>query len=210
MSAVNLEGQPDDDGRRAFLERVRRRQVPENEVPGVATGPLMLARTGDVALQLRPLEVFSTGVRLELVLLLRRSDVPWPERDAFQQFDSQLFVGVELPGGRKVMPAFPMPWDPRPESDNPALVANGGGGGGRRMALTWFLTPLPEPGDLVVVAAVPGAGLPEARVAVPAAALAEARAEVIELWPWEDEADRLPAPPVPRPPAPEGGWFAET
>ena len=208
VRAVNLEGRPDDEGR-AFRERVRRRQVPENEIPGIATGPMVLGRTDDVALHLGPLEVFSSGVRLELVLLLRRSDVPWAEHDPFQQFNTQLFIGVQLPDGRKVVPAFPNPWDPRPESDDPALVADGGGGGGRRAALTWFLTPLPEPGDLVVVAAVPGAGLPEARVVVPAAALDDARASVVELWPWQEDTGWLPPPPPARPPAPEGGWFAD-
>ena len=55
MRIVNapLSGSPDDAERRAFAERLRRRQVPENEVPGLAAGPQLLGRTDDVALHLR-------------------------------------------------------------------------------------------------------------------------------------------------------------
>ena len=187
-----------------WVDRVRRRQVPENEVPGVASAPQVLARNGDAALWLGPVEVFSTGVRLSVHLLLRRSDVA-PDTTAWGGMREVLF-GVELRGGQRVVA------DDRPaawlnDDDGPLLVHNGGGGGGRTFAYTWYLAPLPEPGDLVVVAAFPDGGLPEGRAVVAATDLAAGRAAVVVLWPWERDADVPPQRPR-RPTPPDGGWFA--
>jgi hypothetical protein len=208
--SFGLGGAPDDEERRRFNELIRRQQIPENEVPGVATGAQLLSGTGDAALHLGPIEVFSTGVRLPLVVLLRRSDVLGAAgHDAFQQIQEGLFLGVQLPDGRKVADSVPRWMHPGDRADDePMLFANGGGGGARTFTFDWFLAPVPDPGDLLVVAALPGAGLPEGRAVVPAAAMAAARAAVVEVWPWEE--DVQPAQPRrERPPAPEGGWFAD-
>ncbi len=190
-----------------WIQRARRMNVPENEVPGVASAAQVLARNGDAAVWLGPVEVFGGGVRLSVQLLLRRSDAV-PD-DAANPWGGmrQVLVGVELPDGQRVVAADgPGAW--LDHGDGPMLVHNGGGGGGRTFAYTWYLSPLPEPGDLVVVAAFPAGGLTEGRAVVPAADLAAARAAVVTLWPWEPDA-QTPPPRPGRPKAPEGGWFAE-
>jgi len=203
-------GAPDDEERRRFVELMRRQQIPENEVPGLATGAQLLSGTGDAALHLGPIEVFSTGVRLPVVVLLRRSDaLEAMGHDAFQRFQEGLFLGVQLPDGRKVADSRQW-WMPPGDGaeGEPMLIHNSGGGGARKFQFDWFLTPVPDPGDLLVVAAMPGVGLPEGRAVVTAAAMAAARAAVVELWPWEE--DVQPAQPQrERPSPPEGGWFAD-
>ena len=190
-----------------WIEQARRRNVPENEVPGIASATQVLAHNGDAALWLGPVEVFGGGIRLSVQLLLRRSDVV-PD-DAANPWGGmrEVLVGVQLPGGQRLVAGNdPAAW--LDHADGPTLVHNGGGGGGRTFAYTWYLTPLPEPGDLVVVAAFPAGGLAEGRVVIPAADLGAARAAVVTLWPWEPDAQIQPPRPS-RPKVPEGGWFAE-
>jgi hypothetical protein len=191
-----------------WIERARRMNVPENEVPGIASPAQVLARNGDAALWLEPVAVFSGGIRLSVQLLLRRSDAV-PDDDGANPWGGmrQVLLGVELPGGRRLVAEDdPARW--LDDGDAPMLVHNGGGGGGRTFASTWYLSPLPEPGDLVAGAAFPAGRRTEGRVVLPAADLAAARAAVVRLWPWERDVDR-PPPSRSRPKAPEGGWFAE-
>ncbi len=183
----------------------RAHQVPDNEVPGVAASSQVMTATGDAAVVLGEVEVYSTGVRFTVATLLRRADVAWDPATEWDRFED-LLLGVQLPDGRRIVGeprhgGFPA------GGGHYALVAQGGGGG-RRADGRWMLTPLPPPGDLVVLVAHPTAGLEEARVVVPAAAMAAAREAVVTLWPWEPDAE--PAGWAPRQrPVPEGGWFAQ-
>ena len=188
-----------------WAERARRMNVPENELPGIATAPQVLARTGDAALWLGPAEVFTTGIRLSVHLLLRRSDVATARSEPWSGMREAL-LGVQLADGRRIVGDSQLGGWPGAD-DGPALIRNGGGGGGRTYSYQWYLTPLPA-GDLVVVVSLPDAGLTEGRATIPAAGLAAAHAAVVTLWPWERDVDP-PQPPRWQPEPPEGGWFAE-
>ncbi len=184
----------------------RAHQVPDNEVPGVAASSQVMTATGDAAVVLGEVEVYSTGVRFTVATLLRRADVAWDPATEWDRFED-LLLGVELPDGRRIV-GESRHGGFKAGDDRYALVQQGGSGGGRRADHRWLLTPLPPPGDLVVLVAHPTAGLEEARVVVPAAAMAAAREAVVTLWPWEPDAELAGWAPRQRP-VPEGGWFAQ-
>lgn len=179
---------------------------PDNEVPGVLGVGQAVTRTADAALLLLALRVYSTGVVLDLAL--RRRVEPDPSAERYQPTDHGLLVGVELADGRVATSVGTSALGLRePEdADVPALSTLGGGGGGRSYELSYWLTPAPPPGDLVVLAVGEPLGLPEGRVVVPAAALAEARERGERLWPREPERQWAPQD-LPRPQVPPGGWF---
>ena len=73
--------------------------------------------------------------------------------------------------------------------------------------MSYWLTPVPPPGDLIVVVASVPLNLPEGRVVVPAHALAEAADRRRTLWPREPDRPHGRGT-EPRPEVPSGGWFA--
>lgn len=179
---------------------------PDNEVPGVLGLGQVLTRTADAALLLLALSVYSTGAVLDLALLRRVEADPMAER--YQPMDHGVLVGIEMADGRvatSIGTSAPGLRDPV-DAQVPALNALGGGGGGRSYELSYWLTPAPPPGDLVVLAVGEPLGLPEGRVVVPASALAGARGRCERLWPREPERQWSPQD-VPRPHVPRGGWF---
>lgn len=179
---------------------------PDNEVPGVLGLGQVLTRTADAALLLLALSVYSTGAVLDLALFRRVEADPMAER--YQPMDHGVLVGIEMADGRvatSIGTSAPGLRDPV-DAQVPALNALGGGGGGRSYELSYWLTPAPPPGDLVVLAVGEPLGLPEGRVVVPASALAEARERCERLWPREPERQWSPQD-VPRPHVPRGGWF---
>lgn len=89
----------------------------------------------------------------------------------------------------------------------PLLQPRGGGGGDREYEMSYWLTPLAPPGDLIVVVASVPLGLPEGRVVVPARALGEAADRRGALWPREPDRQHGRGA-EPRPQVPSGGWFA--
>lgn len=179
---------------------------PDNEVPGVLGLGQVLTRTADAALLLLALSVYSTGAVLDLALFRRVEADPMAER--YQPMDHGVLVGIEMADGRvatSIGTSAPGLRDPV-DAQVPALNALGGGGGGRSYELSYWLTPAPPPGDLVVLAVGEPLGLPEGRVVVPASALAGARERCERLWPREPERQWSPQD-VPRPHVPRGGWF---
>ena len=74
--------------------------------------------------------------------------------------------------------------------------------------MRYWLTPLPPPGDLVVVCAWPARGLVETQTVIAADLIAAGADRIVELWPWEPPADHEPPPPSRGPDLPAGSWFA--
>ncbi|NYI59038.1 hypothetical protein [Cellulomonas soli] len=185
-----------------------RYQPPENEVGAEIGGVHVLSRTEDVALVLAGARVHSTGIELELELRLRVAGHDGTRHRDFWEAVEQTWVGVALADGTRVVARPARSFGRRPGEATYVLSQSGGGGGGRSYRQTFWLSPAPPAGDLVVVVANPELGLPEGRHTLPTAALAEAAATALVLWPWE------PDPPVDpddagRPSPPPSGWFAE-
>jgi hypothetical protein len=190
-------------------EAWRRRMPPDNEVCGTVAVDAVVTRNDDVAVTLRFLLVHSNGVVVSLVLQRRFDPDPAMRHETFHTIDADVLIGVELSdgstatsaGGRPLLDADPT------DAQAPLLQPHGGGGGDREYEMSYWLTPLPPPGDLVVLVASVPLGLPEGRVVVPANALAEAADRRRTLWPREP--DRPYEPGIGRrPEVPGGGWFA--
>ena len=127
--------------------------VPDNEVAG--TVDRVVTRNDDSAVTLRSIRPYSSGIVLGLVLH-RRSE---PDLKAgtlpFRLVDEEVLLGVELSHGTTATSASgPLVWDPEPtDARTPFLCRVSGGGGGREHKMACLLTPLPAPGELVVVPA---------------------------------------------------------
>ncbi|MDI2035867.1 hypothetical protein [Paenarthrobacter nitroguajacolicus] len=168
---------------------------PSDELPGiVAVGDFVL-RGPNAVVALKMVEVFSTGCLLDLVWSVRRSDESDQEwRDVmertFQRPDRPgIMIGAALPDGRKAFSgrSAPSPFDDPDAVTGPVLVHRGGGGGsaGDEQAegsARYWLWPLPEGGDLQLVAKWDDLGLPEGTVVIPGEPLARARSEVRGYW----------------------------
>lgn len=176
---------------------------PANELPGcVANGPVLL-RTADAALSLSMLRTYSTGLEIELELRLRPSAPGLPDERDLWDTVAQLRLGVEIADGTRVV---------RDAQADPAragigLASVAGSGAGNAYRLSFWLSQVPPPGDLLLVTAHPLFGPVEGQHLVPAAALAAASDRIVELWPWEPERDE-PVRRQPEPPPLPGGWFA--
>lgn len=192
------------------LERWRRSQPPENEVPVALPVSVVLARTEEIALALAGARAFSTGVQVELTARTRREPAALGSvLDGVHRGGSSggLLVGVEFADGRAATTAAPDPYDPRRlQGDrDPVLVDHGGSAGGRTADVGLWLSPLPPAGPLTVVVLWADAGIPETRTVLDGGEFARAGAAAEVLWPVEPD----PAVPglAPAPEVPPGSWF---
>lgn len=195
----------DETGSQAWQLRV----PPDNEVGGTVAVDVVVTRNDDVAVALRFVRVHSNGVVISLTLQRRSDQDPALRREPFHGMDADVLIGVELSDGSVATSAGVQPFldaDPS-EPQVPLLQPRGGGGGDREYEMTYWLTPLPPPGDLVVVAASVPLDLPEGRAVVPARAVAEAAGRRRTLWPREPDRPYEPGNGL-RPEVPAGGWFA--
>ena len=151
------------------------------------------------------LQVFSTGVSLELAVRVRRGTLPM--RDLHEALWSRggrespaLLIGVELPDGRRANNLGRM----APADE---LVFTQGGGSGNELSVDqgWWLSPLPPEGPLRFVVSCAALGIEETSTVLDGAAIQQAAADVVTLWPWSPpEPDSGPPPPD----IPENSWFA--
>lgn len=178
--------------------------APTNEVPGTVAGSPVLLRTDDAAVSLMTVRTYSTGVQIELELRLRPSAPGWPDGRDLWQAMQQLRVGVELADGTRLVNDH----GSSVSATGPRLSSAGGSGSENSCRNEFWLAPMPQPGDLLVVVSHPLLDPHEGRRLIPAAALAAATSQIIELWPWEPEPTR-PGD-LPSPPPPPGSWFAQT
>lgn len=200
---------------------IARNRPPENEVPGSLALDRVIGRTEGLAVVLAGGRLYSGGVDLDVLLLQNHAD---DGRDADQALHEQAFadeassasgtallLGVEYPDGRTVtnLRGGRFTFSDGAGDDQELCLMSGGGGGGRgHVQLSFWLTPQPPAGDLLVVCAWPHRGIGETRTVVTDAELARARGHISELWPWEPK----PKPAQRQPPAPPvlpAGWFAE-
>lgn len=192
---------------------------PDNELPGALAFDRILGRTDRVAVVLVGGLLFFTGVQFQVSVLARKLADDQEDALLEQAFADQasaasgtaLLLGVEYADGRTTTNlrfgryAFA---DLADDDDRLCLNSAGGGGNHASVAMGFWLTPQPPPGDLLVVCAWPHRGIPETRTVVTAAELDAARSHVSELWPWEPDPEPAQAP-QPSPPVLPPGWFTE-
>ncbi|RYV49370.1 hypothetical protein [Pengzhenrongella frigida] len=144
------------------------------------------------------------------LVLQRRSDLdPAARHEPFHSIDADVPIGIELSDGSVATSSYGRSFLNAESTDlaGPLLQPQGGGGGDREYEMSYWLTPLPPPGDLVVMVASVPLDLPEGSVVVPAHALAEAADRHRTLWPREPDRPHGPRAER-RPEVPSGGWFA--
>lgn len=193
----------------------RRRQVPDNEVPGCVAFEAVLASNADMVVFVSGLTVFRHGIEFTVEIRLR----PGRERGENEgrlvgdlhspdSGGNSLLLGVEFADGRRCSNAWSRRHTMRSPlaEDQPQLWPGGGGGSSRSASASWFLSPLPPPEGFRIVCAWPARNLPETITEVAGAPVQEAALRVRELWPWQPEVhEQEPTPPV----LPPDGWFAQ-
>lgn len=197
----------DDEHEQDLHDWHRRHQPPTNEVPVVVPLEVALVRTPDVAVSVVGAEVFTTGMELEVRMVLRPGaglDLLPLHQGAHGRSAPERF-GVEFADGRRASTL--LDWRGTDDVGEPVLDQRGGGGGGTQWSQRYWICPVPPAGPLTVVYACPALGLDEVQAVVEATPLAEAVARVEQLWPWEPEQHHDPIPPT-LPVLPEGSWFA--
>ncbi|HEY3923562.1 MAG TPA: hypothetical protein VGL75_03310 [Acidothermaceae bacterium] len=197
----------------------RRMGPPDNELPGTISFHAVLGRTDELAIALVGADAYSNGLSISIALRLRHNDAGDGLADMLFGHHRRgtstdpLLVGVSFPDGRTATnvpaPRFPDLLRQVEQPEQLILVQRGGGGGGREFGISFWITPLPPPGDLTIVVAWPSKGIAETHTTIPADLIAAGVARSVELWPWEPPGprDEPPAPELPELPA--GGWFAE-
>jgi len=199
----------------------RRMAVPENEFPSAVGLSVLLGRSGEAAVGITKVEVYSTGFQFTLAVRVRRLrpelargglfalisplnhrgiEVPLPER---------LLLGLEYANGRRASTLHDIRTQgPTTVIDDEELVLaqQGGGGGDLTVDLAFWVSPLPPPGPMTFVLSWPSFGIPEAGTVLDGAPIREAAEFSQPLWPPEPAAEPPALPPLPRP---SSGWFAD-
>lgn len=202
-------GDGDDDGDEMTPSRPSY-AAPDNEIPAVVATEKVLAASDDVVFFLAGIRVYTNGMEFELEARVRPgvrigetagvyellSDCHAPRHGGGES----LLLGVEYADARRGTNVQGI------AHGGLTLAQHGSSGGGRGAHATYFLSPLPPPGEIRLVCALPSAGIEETVTVLDADEILAAAARVRELWPWEPE---RPEPYQPLPPRlPDGGWFA--
>ena len=155
---------------------------PSDELPVVIHVGQFLHRAPSLVMGVRSLEVYSTGCCIDLAWVLRRdglSEQEWgtlgsgfrmPARGRAPA-DTDLLFGIEYADGRKAVISDPAPYRLGTEAalTGPMLLGIGGGGTTGSddewvYSSRLWLWPLPEQGDLRLVAKWDEAGMPETSI----------------------------------------------
>ena len=182
---------------------------PDNEVPAVLAVEKVLAASDDLVFYVAGMRVYSTGLEFDLEARLRPGARIGDEEGVYALLTDvhgprgtrgeRLLLGVEFADGRRGSNVEGV------TDTGVSLRPSGSSGGGRSAQATYFLSPLPPPGPIRIVCALPGAGIEETVSVLDAEEILEAAGRVRALWPWEPERYE---PRRPRPPAlPDGSWF---
>jgi hypothetical protein len=118
-----------------------------------------------------------------------------------------LLLGVEYSDGRtgNNIGGFRGAMEQGVDPASPVLLPGGGGGGERLVDVGVYLSPLPPPGELRIIAAWPARGLAETVTVLAADRLVTAASRAVALW--ELPVEEQPAQPPPPPSVPPGSWF---
>jgi hypothetical protein len=199
----------------ADLEVMKRRlSPPDNEFPAACATSFVLARTDDLAIMVRDLTCYTTGLGFDLDIRLRSTPAGLQPHEVSElvhgwgtAVDRRLLVGIEYPDGRKASNLVPM-LGAAPAEDQPTVVVRGGGSGDRSVEQGFWLTPLPPDGPVTFVCSWQVVGIEEARYVVEDAQLTSLSSRVEVLWPWQPLEPATPEP-LPAPDLPTTGWFAD-
>ena len=192
-------------------EWFRRMMPPENEVPVALPMNTVLARTGDIALALLGLQVYSTGLSFDLTVRVRPAgagrlpvrEAMWGHRHPFAPEPGGFLLGVELADGRRVSSMEGR--DPGAEIVFAERQSSWSDTGGEQ---SWWLNPLPPEGPLRFVVRCAEMGIAETAVELDGSAARAAASGVVTLWPWEPPSFDVPPDPPPPPDLPSDSWFA--
>jgi len=181
---------------------------PSNEVPGSVAFDPVIASTDGYVVFCSGLQVYSTGIRMNLELRARENRRHERLFDAFHgEGPDQMLLGVEFADGRR---GTNLGWRRgRGDATGGGVTVACGGGGGSENAVDaeFFIAPLPPPGAVRLVCAWPSKGIADTVTELPAVEIAEAAERVRRLWPprqHDDEPEPEPDPPQ----LPAGSWFA--
>jgi hypothetical protein len=189
---------------------------PENEIPGVIAFSALLGRSDDAVVALVGARAYSAGIEFEIAVRLRRYDDTNPSalNDAMYggrrtgSTDKALLLGAEYPDGRRAsslsgpsFSGFDLP------TVEPTLSPGRGGGSATSQQMTFWLHPLPPPGDVILISAWPALEVPERQTVIAGDLIAAGFAAIVELWPWEPPVENAPVPPPRRPDLAPGSWF---
>lgn len=194
---------------RERLTALRRRYRPDNEVPVSVAVDVVLGETPDFVVYLSGVRVFRTVLEFQVTALARHSGTG---RDLGRGLfghgaqEDRLLIGVEYADGRTGSNVG-RGGDEELRPTTPVLLPGGGGGGDRSADTRYYLSPLPPPGPLRIIAAWPGRGLAETVTEIAADPFVEAAEHVRILW--DLEPDEPPARPQ-LPPLPPDSWFARS
>jgi hypothetical protein len=192
-------------------------QRPDNEIPATVALDRVLASSEELVVFVGALSVYRNGIELAVEVRSRGDQVTEEDLllDALHGHRSsanRLLLGVEFADGRRATNVGLGSSGGPGRPDGPdgvsgvQLWSTGGEGSAHDASATFFLSPLPPPGELRLYCAWPAAGVEETVTVVDADEILRAAARARELWP------RVPARAEPREPRrpdlPEGGWFA--
>ena len=156
--------------------------LPVNEFPSaVVTGPLMFARTEEVAVAVIGVWAFQTGFEFWLDARFRHAQPPVEGGMAPQE---AVHVGVQFADGRKDANFGRGP--ERAEGaalTGVALNPGGFGGGLRHRNWSYWVSPLPPAGPVTFVCEWAAAGIPETRASLDAQLIVDAARRSVRLWP---------------------------
>lgn len=159
---------------------------PGNELPVSVPLELLVGRSERAAVLLGSVRAYSTGVELEVTMLVREQPVqmffnplhlhPGQDKATILRF------AIVCADGSRAESERGFPGDPEAEPARVLTPTGGGGGGGRWQHGLW-LWPLPPPGPIEAVCAWPALGIPETRARFDAGPILEAAGKVERLWP---------------------------
>lgn len=191
-------------------EYFRRMGAPENELAVAVPVNTVLARTGDVAIALQRLSVYTTGVSFDLVVRRRPDVARAGGRDLNELVwghgpeGGRFLLGVEFADGRR-----PSNLGDRIGPEDGIVFTQGGGSGGMASVdQAWWLHPLPPDGPLRFVVRCPELGIDELSTVLDGAEIRAAARGVVVLWPWAPPDSGPPERAAP-PDLPDDSWFAQ-
>ncbi len=180
--------------------------IPGNEIPASVPFRLVLALTGNLALWMTNLQVYSTGMTFSINASRRNGD-KFLGMYGFGKPEAghtpPMLFGIEDAAGTTSTNL--------PKARSGLRPSGGGGGNPNNAKMGYALTPLPASGLMSIYVAWPHFGIEETRFVVDTTAIHDATTEVITMWPLEDAApaafdiDDMTTPQIE---IPSSGWFA--
>lgn len=197
------------------LARWRKRaQAPENELPAGIEPFGVLGRSDAAVVTVTGVQVYSTGLSLDLTILVRQSPHGRSVfhrlthlRQALDEPDDAadwLWLGVAYADERLGLNVDVPDWN---EPDDDRIYFSGGRGSGAERVIqqNFWLSSLPPPGAVTFACTWLLFGIPETRTVVEAGPILQAATRVEVLWPPASDEE----PQEPQRPTPVSDWFAQ-